>query len=141
MASERPAFIDHFCFRRKWRPTSIAAPEAPGDPGGAPFVTGSPDPAVIGQPDPASIMVSSPPEILVGNPCPPFIGVGPVAIGIRSPCGVVHGNVRLPAVAVITDLDPAPAAEVVVKEIDRNVLTLRLWRQGHQETDYRKGKQ
>src|SRR6202011_1028064 len=83
MASQRPAFIDHFCFRRQWRPTSITATEAPGHPGWAPFITGSPHPAVIGQPDPAPIMVSGPPEILVRNPCPSLIGVGPVATGIR----------------------------------------------------------
>src|SRR6184192_4551242 len=65
MAGERPAFVNYFCFRRQWRPTSVTATEAPGDPGRAPFITGSPDPAVIGQPDPASIMVSGPPEILV----------------------------------------------------------------------------
>src|SRR4029077_16413983 len=65
MAGEGPAFVNYFCFRGQWRPTSIAATDTPGHPARPPFITGSPDPAVIRQPDPTSIMVSGPPEILV----------------------------------------------------------------------------
>src|SRR5436305_4007299 len=133
MAGERPAFVDHFCFGRQRSPAAITATEAPGDPRWAPFITGSPNPAEIGQPHPASIMVSGPSEVFVRNPSPSVIGVGPVAIGIWSPRRIARGNVRLPAVAVVTDLDPAPAVEVVIKEIDRNFLALPLGREGQEQ--------
>ena len=71
-------------------------------------------------------MIGCPTEIFVRDPCPSVIGVGPIAIGIGTPIGIIHSHIGLPAVAVAFNVDPVPAGKIIVKEIDRDLLSLHL---------------
>ncbi len=82
-------------------------------------------------------MISCPPEIFVGDPRPSVIGVGPVTISIRTPIRVIHRYVGLPAVAVVSGFDPVPAGQIIVKEIDRDLLSPRLGKRRQDKSEHR----
>src|SRR5437588_14220 len=113
---ERSAFVNHFGFWRQWRPSGVAAAESPRDPRRAPFIARPPNPAIIGEPYPAAIVIRCPTKIFVRDPRPAEISVGPVSIGVRPPRRIAR-DIGLPAVAIISNLDPASAVQIIVKEI------------------------
>jgi hypothetical protein len=69
-------------------------------------------------------MISCPTEIFVSNPCPTVIGIGPVAISIRTPVRIINGHIGLPAIAVVCNLDPIPTRQIIVEEINAYILCL-----------------
>src|SRR5207237_8730031 len=101
------------------------------------IATREPNPALIGQASSSAIMISGPSEIFVGNPRPSVIGVGPVTISIRTPIRIIHRYVRLPAVAVVSGFDPVPAGQIIVKEIDRDLLSPRLGERRQDKSEQR----
>ena len=130
LAADRLSLINNpWAARGQRRPAHIVATSSPGNPCWTPIqiASGKPYPAVIGKIGPATVMIRCPAEIFVGNPRPPVIGVGPVAICVRTPVWIIHCHVWLPAVAVICNLYPVSTGEIIVKEIDRYVGSPRLW--------------
>ncbi len=106
--------------RWKRRPPDIAIAIAPAYPRRSPRVARHPDPTVIVEVDPAAIVVRGPAELLVGNPGPAIVGIGPIAVGIGRPVGVI--DLRLPDISVVAALDPASlTGESVVKSLKRGV--------------------
>lgn len=95
--------------RRQRRPADIFIACAPGNPGRPPFFARHPHPAVVRDTGPSSIMVGCPSKILIGNPGPAHVGVGPLAVGIRTPVAVANGDAWLPAIAITLHIDPISA--------------------------------
>ena len=124
LARDGTALIDGFVRGRQRRPSDILVAGAPGNPSRTPFhifvTTGNPDPALTLKTRPASVVVGGPTEVFVGDPRPAYIRVGPIAVRIGSPVGIAR-HVGLPAIAVIADLNPVAAGEIVVKEIHADI--------------------
>src|SRR5439155_20344967 len=104
---------------RQRRPADVVSTCSPRDPCRAPvqIAAWDPDPSVICQSRPTAIVVRGPAEVFIGNPRPTVVGVSPVAIGIRAPVRIAHGDVRLPAVAIAFNLDPVPTGEMIGKDV------------------------
>jgi hypothetical protein len=83
------AILDNDLFGRERRPADIFRTPAPIDPGRRPFVAGNPGPAEAAIENPAAIVVGDPAPIVligIGGPVPaPFVGIKPMAVGIRAP--------------------------------------------------------
>jgi hypothetical protein len=81
-------------------------------------------------------MIGGPAEVFVRNPRPTVIGVSPVAIGVRPPVWIAYCYVRLPAITVAFNVDPVPTGKIVIKEIDRYVVSPRLRKSRHNKSQH-----
>ena len=127
-SANRSAFIDNSAAARRQRsPANLIAAGAPGNPGRSPFQIAArePNPSKIFDLRPATVVISRPTKVFIGDPGPTVVGVGPITVGVRTPIRITHGHFRLPAVAVIFDVNPASAGHVIVEEIDRNLSSVR----------------
>src|ERR1043166_435887 len=102
---------------RQWCPTNLIATGAPRNPSRSPFqiAAGEPNPAHVFQSSPPTIVIGGPTKIFVGNPRPAVVGVAPIAVGIRAQIRVAPRDIGLPAVAVIGNLDPVAAGEIIIE--------------------------
>jgi hypothetical protein len=124
--------------RGQRRPANVIAAGPPRDPGRSPIQIAprKPEPTVIGEICPATIMISGPAEIFVRNPRPTVIGISPVAVGVRPPVWIAYCHVGLPAIAVAFSLNPIPTGKIIVKEIDRYVVSSRLRKSRHNKSQH-----
>src|SRR5207302_4242953 len=127
MSRNWPTFINDFAtaFRRQRSPANIISAAPPRDPSRPPFIAGNPAPAVIFEPDPATIVIGRPTEIFIRYPGPADIGVGPIAIRVRSPI-CIGGGISLPDITIIVHLVLATAVQIVIKKIYRDIRSARL---------------
>ena len=102
--------------RPDWRPSVIVCRLPPGNPSGAPFITGYPHGPVIRVGIPAAIMKRRPAPCIIGNPRPSFICKNPVPVGVIRAKAV--GYIGHPYITISGCVNPcAIGAKVVVKNL------------------------
>ena len=133
------SFIDDVrTARGQGRPANVIATGSPRHPSRSPIqiATRNPDPAVVRQIRPATIMIGRPTEIFVTDPGPSVICVRPISVRIRTPVRIAYGYVRLPAISIAFNIDPVPAGKIIVKEVDRYVVSSRLRKSTHNKSQH-----
>lgn len=113
--------------RRQRRPPTVIFMVAPSHPRRTPLPARMPNPTAMGMMEPATVVERSPAPTVIGLPIPSLVGPEPgTVIDVGPPPDAGRRGDRLPAPAVILDIDPsAVGGERVVIIIDGRLVRLR----------------